>query len=346
MGRKPTKNLNLPPRMRARKRGTVTYYFYDHGGKPRKETSLGTNFAQAVIKWGELEGGNHNISNVMTLKTLAAQYLKDVLPSKAARTQTDNLLQLDRLIEFFGSDAPIDEIHAVHVRQYLDYRKDSPVSANRDKALFSHMFNKAREWGMTNAANPCTGIKSFTENGRTIYVEDNVVSVVYASACQPIKDAIDLAYLTAQRVSDTVAMSEADISNGKLAVFQGKTSKKLRIDIVGELDALIKRIIARKVGYKVRTLQLICNEKGRALTINRLQIRFREAKARAVKANPHMKAEIEAFQFRDLRAKAATDKHEDTRDITAAQKLLGHTTVGMTEEYLRDRRGESVKPTK
>lgn len=174
----------------------------------------------------------------------------------------------------------------------------------------------------------------------------SVFNAVYEAACQPIKDALDLAYLTGQRVSDTIAMSETDISNGKLTVVQGKTKKKLRINIVGQLEMLINKITTRKAGHKVRTLQLIYNEKGRAVTLNRLQIRFREARERAALANPSLKLEIEQFQFRDLRAKAATDIHEDTRDITAAQKLLGHTTIGMTEDYLRDRRGESVKPTK
>ena len=51
------------------------------------------------------------------------------------------------------------------------------------------------------------------------------------------------------------------------------------------------------------------------------------------------------FQFRDLRAKAATDKTEST-DIRQAQKQLGHTTVTMTEHYVRGRRGEKVSPTK
>lgn len=56
--------------------------------------------------------------------------------------------------------------------------------------------------------------------------------------------------------------------------------------------------------------------------------------------------DIEAFQFRDLRAKAATDKAESTGDIRQAQKQLGHTTIAMTEHYTRDRRGDTVKPTR
>lgn len=46
------------------------------------------------------------------------------------------------------------------------------------------------------------------------------------------------------------------------------------------------------------------------------------------------------FQFRDIRAKAATD----TGDLGHAQKLLGHANRDMTEHYTRDRKGERVKP--
>ena len=41
--------------MRACKRGDYIYYFYDTGGKPRKEIALGKNYAEAVKKWAELE---------------------------------------------------------------------------------------------------------------------------------------------------------------------------------------------------------------------------------------------------------------------------------------------------
>ncbi|MDR7104531.1 integrase [Pseudomonas sp. PvR086] len=51
------------------------------------------------------------------------------------------------------------------------------------------------------------------------------------------------------------------------------------------------------------------------------------------------------FQMR-VRTKAATDKEESTRNIRAARDQLGHTTVGMTEKYIRMRKGMKVMPTK
>jgi integrase len=50
--------------------------------------------------------------------------------------------------------------------------------------------------------------------------------------------------------------------------------------------------------------------------------------------------------MRDLRAKAGTDKAESSGDILQARDQLGHTTVVMTEQYIRNRKGKKVSPTK
>lgn len=350
MGRRPTVNLNLPTRMRARRRGDTTYYFYDAGGKPRKEIALGKNYAEAIRKWAELEGdAQKRASSLITIKHLADTYIERVLPTKAARTQRDNLIELEWLMQFFGKPpAPLDEIRPVHVRQYLDWRtKDGTgyARANRERALLSHMWNKAREWGMTDRENPCKGIAGFTEKGRgDVYIEDEVFNAVYNMADQPLRDALDLAYLTAQRPADVIKMSEEDIHNGVLEVQQGKTGKKLRINIKGALSQLLMRIRDRKRPLKVHSLRLIVNEAGRSITAETIRSRFDKARIKAAAEHPRLAAAIKNYQFRDLRAKAGTDK-EAAGDISQAQKLLGHSSVVMTEHYVRDRQGDLVDPT-
>ena len=125
MGRKPTKNLNLPPRMRARERRGTTWYYYDCGGKPRKETPLGNDYTIAVGKWAELEGGDTSTGSIITFKDAADTYLRKVFPAKAARTQKENLFELESLLKFFNNPpAPLDNIKPIHIRQYMDWRID------------------------------------------------------------------------------------------------------------------------------------------------------------------------------------------------------------------------------
>lgn len=50
--------------------------------------------------------------------------------------------------------------------------------------------------------------------------------------------------------------------------------------------------------------------------------------------------------MRDLRAKADTDKAESSGDIMQARDQLGHTAVVMTEQYICERKGKKVTPTR
>jgi integrase len=351
MGRRPTKHLNLPSRLRARRLPSGrTYYYYDTGGKPRREIPLGDDYALAVRKWADLEiDARPHHGDTVTFRYVTERYQREVLPTKAPRTQRDNLVELAQLYKFFDNPpALLDQITPQHIRQYLDWRKKAPVRANREKALFSHIFNKAREWGYTTASNPCAGVKGYTEHGRDVYVEDETYKAVWDAADWPTRDAMDLAYLTGQRPSDVLKMRLKDIRDGFLWLTQGKTKAKLRMAIEGELADLVERIQGRT--YKVTSLALIRNEEGQPLSASALDNRFEDARKRAATILEDADREAEAaavrqFQFRDLRAKAGTDK-SDATDMRQAQQQLGHKNLKMTEVYVRKRAGAKVTPTK
>jgi len=326
--------------MRARKRGNKIWYYYDTGGKPRKEIPLGNDYALAVKKWSEIEMDKpQRHEQIITFQYVARRYTKEVIPRKSPATQKDNLRELDQLNRFFGNPpAPLSGIKPIHIRQYLDWRKI--IRANREKALFSHIWNKAREWGYTDLPNPCAGIKGFKETGRkNIYIDDAMYTAVHQSASQQLKDAMDLAYLTGQRPSDVLKMTEHDIQDGTITVTQNKTGIRLRIIIEGELAALLQRIMQRKSTHKIRSFSLIVDDKGQRITLRTLQGHFYRARKAAG-------IDQDQFQFRDLRAKAATDKTESSGDIRQAQKQLGHSSITMTEHYVKSRKGSKVTPTK
>lgn len=48
--------------------------------------------------------------------------------------------------------------------------------------------------------------------------------------------------------------------------------------------------------------------------------------------------------MRDLRAKAAADKAKSSGEIRQAKDQLGHTTVVMTEQYIRNSKDKKVSP--
>lgn len=370
MGRKPTKNLNLPKGMRARHRGGRVYYLLDLGGKPRKEIPLAVDdYVAAVRKWAELTTSEVQAGALLTFRHAAERYQREVLPAKAPATQESNLRELASLYRFFNEPpVALDEIEPMHIRQYLDWRVQSTIEAkvaanvkrvdagkeplpvardeghvraNREKALFSHIWNFARSKGMTGKANPCAGIKGYTEAGRDVYIEDDIYKLVHDAAEQPLRDALDLAYLIGQRPADVLKLTRADIKDHALWLRQNKTGQKLRVAIVGELSALLDRISSRKV----MGLSIINMLDGTPMTKYKMRGAMDRARTAAALANPVLADKIWEFQFRDLRAKAATDKDE-IDGITAAQEQLGHSTSAMTKQYIRHRKGKLVKPTK
>jgi integrase len=342
MGRLP-KRPDAVPQLRVRKKPSgKTFYYYDHGGKPRREEPLGSDYGLAIKRWAEIHrASDEKPASVITFRYVADRYRAIVIPTKAPRTQLDNAKELKQLLAYFDDPpCPLEAIEPVNVRQYLTWRSaKAKIRANREKALLSHIWNWARGEGYTSLANPCAGIKGNRETGRDVYVEDDAFDAVWKIASGPLRDAMDLAYLAGQRVADTLRMDQRDMRDGYLHIKQGKTGTKRRIEVTGDLAQLIDRIAERKAGYKVHATRLIVGEDGQPWTYDRLRRSFRDA-CTSAGINP------DDFQLRDLRAKAGTDKADSAADIREAQKQLGHSSVTMTEHYVRNRRGAKSTPTR
>lgn len=340
MGRKPTRPGAVPRlRVRRQKSGAVHYY-YDHGGKPRKETPLGADYGMAIKRWAEIEHARVIPAHAqLTFRHVADRYRAEVIATKAPGTQRLHNLCLTRLLTFFDDPpGPFEAIKPLHIRKYLDWRT-SKVIANREVALLSHLWNWSRGKGLTDLSNPCEGIRRNKETGRDVYVDDATFRAVYAGADQTLRDAMDLAYLTGQRVGDVWSMDERQLSDGALVVRQAKTGAKLTMTVTGELAELLDRIAARKRGLTLRSTRLIVDADGLAIGRAALRYRFDRARESAGVAK-------DEFQFRDLRAKAGTDKADSAGDIRQAQAQLGHASVAMTEHYVRKRKGAKTTPTR
>lgn len=181
MGRRPSVNLNLPPRMRARKqRSGDTYYYYDAGGKPRREIPLGKVYTEAVRQWAELHHAEQHITSALiTFKEVADRYQREVIPTKASRTQDDNIKELQHLLAFFNNPpAPLDEIKPLHVRQYLDNRtghgKHSTENAPCSRTSGTRPANGALPIKKTHAgASPATPRPDATSTSRTASIEQS-----------------------------------------------------------------------------------------------------------------------------------------------------------------------------
>ncbi|MGY5333027.1 MULTISPECIES: phage integrase [Pseudomonas] len=344
-----TQNRNLPPRMyvrqRTRKNGKVwvSYYYLDPKGK---EVTLGSDLSLARLKWAELEAKDKP-QDLCLMRAIFDRYERDIIPKKGERTQKDNRAELRQLRPYFD-DAPIDAITPSQIAQYRDARS-AKVRANREIATLSHVFNIAREWGLTARENPCQGIRKNKETPRDFYANDVVWEAVYKKAVQELKVAMDLAYLSGQRPADVLLMRKDDIDGTALGVVQNKTHKKLRImlEVEGKetgLGALVQSILRRNESHS--SPYLILTEEGRRVTTTMLRRRWDDARDEAAKAaeadgDMILASRIRQFQFRDIRPKAASE----ITNVEDASLLLGHTKGDITERVYR-RIGALAKPTK
>lgn len=346
MGRPRKTDLNLPPRMR--RKGNA--YYFAHNGKPRRWEALGSDFAGALRRWAEIAGQPAAAAPALTFSEVVTKYRLLVYPTKAPRTRKDNDGEFKKLEAVFGR-SPFESItHRDAARYHALRGEKAPVRANREIALLSHVWTFARSAKsgyLTEKPNPCEGIERFKEAGRAVFVTDDVfLSIVY-KAPQPLADAMWLAYFTGQRPSDVLKTRRDNVRELALDVRQGKTGANVRMELAGmDLGKLVDELLARK--RKVSGPWLVQDDAGQRLTYWALAKAFaaaRKAAAAAARADGHvdLATEIEACQFRDLRAKTGTEKAEQA-GILEARDLLGHASVTMTEKYVRARRGARVKP--
>lgn len=323
MGRRRQSRLDLPPHMHFR-RGR---YYYG-----RNQVALGPDFSVALRKYAELHTGHADSG---TFEEAVRLYLRDELASKAPKTQREYERQLATLRGAFGR-FNLDQIAPGDVSEFLKERSKpktnakgravgGAIAATREKALFSAVFNFARASRLTNAANPAVGIRGKKSRSAT-YVEDGDLARVIEHADQPLADFLELAYRTGADASVVLKFTRADVKDGALWVRRTKTGARIRIDVVGPLQALLERIEARPV----KTIFLIADERGQPFTLGAMRKRFWKARALAG---------VE-FTIRDLRPKAGSDAD----DLRAANLLLGHADESTTAIYRRKRIGERAKP--
>lgn len=301
---------------------------------------LGRTEAEAYRTWSErlnrIPGQLRNIADLLD------RYTNEVITQKAPRTQESNRISVRRLRKAFGHML-VDTVDPHHVYQYMDAvaQKHGPTSANRDLEVFRHSYSKAVQWGAINR-NPIKGqVSKITTKPRDRLVTDQEITAAIIHAT-PLLDAyIRLKLMTGLRRGDLLRLTLANLKDDGIHIRTSKTGKRLIIewDAEGELKALtekIKAIPPRRIGdaplFVTRQGKPYIDERGYANGFDSLWQRFM---AKVVKAG------VERFQERDLRAKVASD----SATLQEASERLGHAGTDITKRVYR-RKPARIKPLK
>lgn len=261
------------------------------------------------------------------------------------------------LMIFFGS-MQVEAIKPNHVQSYLDKQEQlgRPVQGNREKACLSSLLS----WLLVRedspiTVNPCMRRSGVTRNGeskRDRYVTHDEYREVFAVATRSERLLMEITYRTLQRPESDIikwTTQHLKVVDGRraLSFTQNKTKRQHQVFLTADLEALLP------VPNKVVTLAerrspepLVRTRDGKFYTYTGLygMLQRSIAKANAARAKRGI-APMEAFGYRDLKGKGATDMYFiDKVPIETIQHLLAHADSKTTEIYIKARWRYTAQP--
>ena len=259
------------------------------------------------------------------------RYEKEIIPTKAPRTQIDNLSEIKNLKQAFGKMRP-EHIKPKHVYAYMDARgAKAKTRANREKSLLSSIFSYLIRWGVVED-NPCKNVKGFQEKARNRYVEDWEYEAVLSLASPVLRAAMEIAATTGMRQGDILKLKYTDLTENGVPVTQNKTGKKQIFEWTPALKDAIQSA-KQHPRHADSLIYIIANERGQQYTSEGFKCNWQRLMNKALETG----VINERFTFHDLRAKAGSDAEDN------AQKLLGHASATTTKRVY-ERKPSMVKP--
>ena len=327
--------MNKYPRLRTHTRkgksGQVwTWWTYDqrpHG----PEISLGSDYAKALEQWDAIR--NKRPLTVGRVQEAINRWRNDCLPEyDVDETRKSYTRQLANVESWCGKMA-WHEITLPMLRQYLD-KRTAKTQGNRELAVLSIVWGKARLWGMTELHWPAAGVKNWKnpESAREFEVTDELFAAVYNCGDQVLKDCMDIATTTGMRLTD--ARTCRMPVDGKLRFKSTKTGK-MDYFVVAKSPVLTALLERRGT---VDCVMLLTTQTGRPVSKGMLRSRYDEARTKAALAHPELADQIKAMYLRDSRKRAADLAEDDA----SASALLQHSSVKLTTTHYR-RKGSELK---
>ncbi|MBB3010698.1 tyrosine-type recombinase/integrase [Cupriavidus alkaliphilus] len=299
------------------------------------------------------------------MSSLVDAWLLTKLRTYAPTTQENyRAMALNIKAEFI--EYRVDEVQPKTVARFLDANyADKPSLSNKYRALLSVIMAHGIRKGLRND-NPVREVRGASEKKRDRYITDGELAAIKEAARfddrdppRPLPSArafsalIDLAYLTAQRIGDLLALNWADVSDEGISFRPAKTVNSSGVRLLIAMNPDLRDTLDAAKGGKVVSIGPVISLAGgsrmtyksankiwtRACERARRQYEKECAKA-GVAPDPRWLMDM---HFHDLRAKALTDKTR-AEGAAAAQALAGHTTAAMTAHYTKAREVETVTP--
>lgn len=332
------------PRLRSHtgkgKAGQIwTSWYWDGRPDGEKDTPLGNDYDAAIAKWKELNAGAPKIAG--TIQEAFTRWREEVLPEYTSAETKKGYGRNLTTIEAWAGQMTWDAVTLPMLKKYLQ-KRTAKTQGNRELSVMQIVWNWARTEGLTKLPWPAAGMeKSKWKNkefAREIEVSDDLFAAIYAEAIPPLRNCMDLASATGMRLTDCrlIQMPPA----GTLSKRASKNGKYISIDALA--SPVLSNLVAERKRLKPTHLMLLTTPTGRPVSARMLRDWWDDARAKAAAkpGNRALKDEIEALYLRDMRKRAA----QLAEDLTAASKLLQHSSEAITERHYR--RGDKLRPVR
>lgn len=309
MGRKRTRDFDLPPRLHRR---GARYYYVTH---ERRWMPLGDNLALVKRKWADLEC----LGVGSTVRELVWSYF-DAKVAGGKPSTVKQYRAFANAIEAEWGTLAADRLTRVQIAMWRDRDGVSKGWANGVISLLRVAYRWAMERDES-LTNPAADVAFNPMPTRDRYISDDEFRAIWNAAPRWVRTAMDLSYLTALRPSDVLALRWEHVGQ-TLSSRTRKTGVRLAFVVTLEVAAVLEEARQRSI----LGLYVVANDKGRPISLRRWQRTMQEICAGLG---------IEDATPRDLRAKAATDAAAEGLDY---QAMLGHSSKRMSDRYLKLRR--------
>lgn len=347
--KKRPENKGLPTRW-THEHGAFYYYVpkgqETHWGGKRK-FHLGRTLPEAHRTWAaHIE---QNPETLATISHLLDRYALEVIPTKAASTQRENLRCITRLKPVFGH-MPVMGFQSHYAYRYLDKRgKQAPTAANHEMELLSHAFTKAIEWGVPLTVHPMIQgkFKKLSRPPRERSIEDwelqELTTLTPRGNVRMLLAYLKVKLLTGRRRVELLRLRTTDLLPDGVQFPLAKQKQTGKKSIIVEWSDALRASIQDALAARPVDISpwIFCKRDGTPyadehnVVCSGWDSVWQRFVARVLKETKI----TERFTEHDFRAKAGTE----AESIERAQALLAHSSKATTARVYR-RRPERVKP--
>jgi integrase len=309
--------------VRKSRSGNPRYYmdYVDHGKRIQRVCRRATSFEEAYLElrravFKELE------KKRIAFSTFADEYLEDYAKPGKKSWETDKG-RLDRLKKHFRN-TDLREITPMEIDRFrasLLTKGMEKSTTNRYVALLKRMFSLAIDEDYAET-NPAKKVRLFSEaeNLKERILSEEEEQRLVEKCCDHMKDIVTFALDTGMRLGEILRLrwANVDMKSGMIRVEFTKSGKTRIVPMNQTLQVMLWRLKKRGGEY--------------VFTNPGSNDRFREIK-RSFKTGCR-RAGIDGLRFHDLRHTFASRLVRNGIDIGTVRKLLGHSTLLVTQRYV------------